>query len=70
MFRCSWGYRLSGPPGLECLASGHWSGPIPRCRGKHLVNLYPNFKKFLMLIAMKLQLGSEETKRKIIGIEN
>lgn len=34
VFSCSWGYRLSGPPNLECLASGHWSGPIPRCRGK------------------------------------
>lgn len=26
--------RLSGPSNLECLASGHWSGPIPRCRGE------------------------------------
>lgn len=33
VFSCSWGYRLSGPANLECLASGHWSGPIPRCRG-------------------------------------
>lgn len=34
VFNCKWGYRLSGPPNLECLASGHWSGPIPRCRGR------------------------------------
>ncbi|XP_055637113.1 locomotion-related protein Hikaru genki isoform X2 [Toxorhynchites rutilus septentrionalis] len=32
VFRCAWGYRLSGPPGLECEPNGHWSGPIPRCR--------------------------------------
>lgn len=38
VFSCSWGYRLSAPPNLECLASGHWSGPIPRCRGE----FYPN----------------------------
>lgn len=36
VFSCSWGYRLSGPPNLECLSSGHWSGPIPRCRGEYL----------------------------------
>jgi hypothetical protein len=35
VFSCSWGYRLSGPSNLECLASGHWSGPIPRCRGNY-----------------------------------
>lgn len=29
-----WGYRLSGPPSLECEPSGLWSGPVPRCRGK------------------------------------
>ena len=34
VFKCSWGYRLSGPPGLECEPSGSWSGPVPRCRGK------------------------------------
>ncbi|XP_055601086.1 locomotion-related protein Hikaru genki-like isoform X2 [Uranotaenia lowii] len=32
VFRCAWGYRLSGPPGLECEPNGRWSGPIPRCR--------------------------------------
>uniref|UniRef100_A0A6E8VWB2 Locomotion-related protein Hikaru genki n=1 Tax=Anopheles coluzzii TaxID=1518534 RepID=A0A6E8VWB2_ANOCL len=36
VFRCAWGYRLSGPPGLECEPNGHWSGPIPRCRGMSL----------------------------------
>lgn len=34
VFSCSWGYKLSGPPGLECEPSGIWSGPVPRCRGK------------------------------------
>ncbi|XP_031620985.1 locomotion-related protein Hikaru genki [Contarinia nasturtii] len=32
VFKCSWGYRLSGPPSLECESSGSWSGPVPRCR--------------------------------------
>ncbi|XP_037907250.1 locomotion-related protein Hikaru genki isoform X1 [Hermetia illucens] len=32
VFKCSWGFRLSGPPGLECEPSGEWSGPVPRCR--------------------------------------
>ncbi|KAJ6640580.1 Locomotion-related protein Hikaru genki [Pseudolycoriella hygida] len=32
VFKCSWGYRLSGPPGLECEPSGVWSGPVPRCK--------------------------------------
>ncbi|XP_063225322.1 locomotion-related protein Hikaru genki [Bacillus rossius redtenbacheri] len=31
VFRCSWGYRLTGPPGLECELDGTWSGPIPSC---------------------------------------
>lgn len=38
VFSCSWGYRLSGVSStIECLASGHWSGPIPRCRGKQFI---------------------------------
>ncbi|KAL7046572.1 hypothetical protein ACKWTF_002641 [Chironomus riparius] len=32
VFSCSWGYKLSGPSTLECLASGHWSQAVPRCR--------------------------------------
>ncbi|XP_037044885.1 locomotion-related protein Hikaru genki isoform X2 [Bradysia coprophila] len=32
VFKCSWGYRLSGPPGLECEPNGIWSGPVPRCK--------------------------------------
>lgn len=36
VFKCSWGYRLSGPPGLECEPSGVWSGPVPRCKGKRI----------------------------------
>lgn len=41
VFKCSWGYRLSGPPGLECEPSGVWSGPVPRCRGKSLSHTLP-----------------------------
>lgn len=33
VFSCSWGYKLNGPPGVECEPSGTWSGPVPRCRG-------------------------------------
>ncbi|XP_055380198.1 locomotion-related protein Hikaru genki isoform X2 [Condylostylus longicornis] len=32
VFKCQWGFKLSGPPGLECEPSGIWSGPVPRCR--------------------------------------
>ncbi|KAG7313024.1 hypothetical protein JYU34_000105 [Plutella xylostella] len=31
VFACSWGYRLIGPPGLECEQDGTWSGDIPSC---------------------------------------
>lgn len=34
VFKCSWGYRLSGPPGLDCEPSGIWNGPVPRCKGR------------------------------------
>lgn len=40
LFKCSWGYRLSGPPSLECEASGQWSGPVPRCRGNLVVDTF------------------------------
>lgn len=32
IFKCSWGYRLSGPSSLECQSDGTWNGPTPRCR--------------------------------------
>ncbi|XP_055854709.1 locomotion-related protein Hikaru genki [Episyrphus balteatus] len=32
VFKCQWGFKLNGPPGLECEPSGVWSGPVPRCR--------------------------------------
>ncbi|XP_063699291.1 locomotion-related protein Hikaru genki [Culicoides brevitarsis] len=32
VFRCSWGYKLTGMPTIECEPSGRWSGAIPRCR--------------------------------------
>ncbi|KAK9745864.1 Sushi repeat (SCR repeat) [Popillia japonica] len=31
VFSCAWGYRLMGPPGIECELSGNWSGPLPKC---------------------------------------
>ncbi|KAL4717775.1 hypothetical protein ACJJTC_000924 [Scirpophaga incertulas] len=31
VFACAWGYRLAGPPGLECDLEGHWSGETPHC---------------------------------------
>lgn len=34
VFKCQWGFKLTGPPGLECNPTGAWSGPVPRCRGK------------------------------------
>ncbi|KAM7342254.1 locomotion-related protein hikaru genki isoform 2-T5 [Cochliomyia hominivorax] len=32
VFKCQWGFKLTGPPGLECDPTGVWSGPVPRCR--------------------------------------
>ncbi|XP_059475487.1 locomotion-related protein Hikaru genki-like [Neocloeon triangulifer] len=34
-YRCRWGYRLTGPPGLECGSDGRWIGDIPRCQPVH-----------------------------------
>nr|XP_015833029.1 PREDICTED: locomotion-related protein Hikaru genki isoform X2 [Tribolium castaneum] len=31
IFSCAWGYRLMGPPGIECELNGNWSGPLPKC---------------------------------------
>ncbi|XP_072397120.1 locomotion-related protein Hikaru genki [Diabrotica undecimpunctata] len=31
VFSCAWGYKLVGPPGIECELSGNWSGPLPKC---------------------------------------
>lgn len=31
VFSCEWGYKLEGPPGLECELSGNWSGSLPKC---------------------------------------
>lgn len=33
VFKCSWGYRLSGPAALHCEPSGQWDNPVPRCSG-------------------------------------
>ncbi|XP_013114502.1 locomotion-related protein Hikaru genki isoform X2 [Stomoxys calcitrans] len=32
VFKCQWGFKLTGPPGLECDPTGVWSGPVPRCK--------------------------------------
>lgn len=31
VFSCAWGYKLLGPPGIECELDGNWSGPLPKC---------------------------------------
>ncbi|XP_018334857.1 locomotion-related protein Hikaru genki-like [Agrilus planipennis] len=31
VFSCTWGYKLVGPPGIECEINGNWSGPLPKC---------------------------------------
>lgn len=35
VFSCAWGYRLLGPPGIECEINGNWSGPLPKCVRKY-----------------------------------
>jgi hypothetical protein len=37
VFSCAWGYRLMGPPGIECELNGNWSGPLPKCVRKYIV---------------------------------
>ncbi|XP_012157798.1 locomotion-related protein Hikaru genki isoform X2 [Ceratitis capitata] len=32
MFKCQWGFKLTGPPRLDCEPTGVWSGPVPRCK--------------------------------------
>lgn len=36
VFSCAWGYRLMGPPGIECELNGNWSGPLPKCVRKYV----------------------------------
>lgn len=31
VFTCAWGYKLMGPPGIECELSGNWSNDLPKC---------------------------------------
>ncbi|XP_077302053.1 locomotion-related protein hikaru genki isoform X4 [Arctopsyche grandis] len=31
VFRCAWGYKLAGPPGIECDRDGNWTGAPPTC---------------------------------------
>lgn len=52
VFSCSWGYKLSGPSTLECLASGHWSQAVPRCRGM-LINIF----QFLNVLLFQLSIS-------------
>lgn len=70
VFSCSWGYRLSGPPNLECLASGHWSGPIPRCRGEILKPLEKCLSNFLTYFEAQLGYGNWRFKNWIKKIGN
>jgi len=34
VFKCQWGFKLTGPAQLDCEPSGVWSGPVPRCKGE------------------------------------
>ncbi|CAB3362217.1 Hypothetical predicted protein [Cloeon dipterum] len=34
-FSCPWGYKLTGPPNLDCLSNGRWSGKVPQCQPVH-----------------------------------
>lgn len=40
MFKCQWGFKLTGPPGLECGPTGLWSGPVPRCKGMYAEKVF------------------------------
>ncbi|XP_075229596.1 locomotion-related protein Hikaru genki-like [Lycorma delicatula] len=31
LFKCAWGFKLNGLPGLECELNGSWSGLVPNC---------------------------------------
>lgn len=33
LFQCGLGFQLLGSPQLLCQASGHWSHPVPLCKG-------------------------------------
>lgn len=50
VFRCAWGYRLSGASSIECEPSGRWSGAVPRCRGKFFINHIFYHLKFIQKI--------------------
>ncbi|SPP72940.1 locomotion-related protein Hikaru genki isoform X2 [Drosophila guanche] len=32
VFKCQWGFKLTGPAQLDCEPTGVWSGPVPRCK--------------------------------------
>ncbi|XP_060654813.1 locomotion-related protein Hikaru genki isoform X1 [Drosophila nasuta] len=32
VFKCQWGFKLTGPALLDCEPTGIWSGPVPRCK--------------------------------------
>ncbi|XP_064542649.1 locomotion-related protein Hikaru genki isoform X2 [Drosophila montana] len=32
VFKCQWGFKLTGPALLDCEPTGVWSGPVPRCK--------------------------------------
>ena len=38
-FECNSGYRMEGGGVLKCLETGHWSGRMPKCRGKIKVGI-------------------------------
>lgn len=55
VFRCSWGYRLTGMPTIECEPSGRWSGAIPRCRGKFKCLILMILLSFSSVTTFKLE---------------
>lgn len=55
VFRCSWGYRLTGMPTIECEPSGRWSGAIPRCRGKFKCLILMILLSFSSITTFKLE---------------
>ena len=47
LFSCPSGYSLKGPDEAQCLSTGEWSHPTPRCEGKRQFkkNNSPNQKE-------------------------
>ena len=54
VFKCQWGFKLTGPPGLECEPTGVWSGQVPRCKGKsNYVKIYISTNHLLNSLSLR-----------------